>query len=68
MAFGAAGDRPQKRYGELMSDRETNAGDQTYPIKVNQGCVQMIEAATAILGLFSVGIFAAHAVDTYRAL
>jgi hypothetical protein len=27
----------------------------------------MIEAVAAILGLFSVGLFAAHAVDAYRA-
>ena len=27
----------------------------------------MIEAITAILGLFSAGIFVAHAVDAYRA-
>jgi hypothetical protein len=31
------------------------------------GCVKMIEAVTAILGLFSAGLFVAHAVDAYRA-
>jgi hypothetical protein len=31
------------------------------------GCVKMIEAVTAILALFSAGIFVAHAVDAYRA-
>jgi hypothetical protein len=29
------------------------------------GCVKMMEAVTAILGLFSVGVFVAHAVDAY---
>jgi hypothetical protein len=29
------------------------------------GCVKMMEAVTAILGLFCVGIFVAHAVDAY---
>jgi hypothetical protein len=53
---------PRNRYVELMRRRETNAGYQTYPIS-KPGCVQMIEAVTAILGLFSAGIFAAHAVD-----
>ena len=28
---------------------------------------QMIEAVAAILGLFSAGVFVAHAVDAYRA-
>jgi len=31
------------------------------------GCVKMIEAVTAILVLFSAGIFVAHTVDAYRA-
>jgi hypothetical protein len=32
---------------------------------VKTGCVKMMEAVTAILGLFCVGIFVAHAVDAY---
>jgi hypothetical protein len=33
----------------------------------NLKSVKMIEAVAAILGLFSAGIFVAHAVDAYRA-
>jgi len=36
-------------------------------IDVPKGMREMVEAVAAILGLFSVCVFAAHAVDAYRA-
>jgi hypothetical protein len=35
--------------------------------RVRVGLNSMIEVATAFLGLFSVGIFLAHALDAYNA-
>jgi hypothetical protein len=45
---------------------ETNLGYQLHGW--SRRCVNMIEAVTAILGLFCAAIFLAHAVDAYRAL
>jgi hypothetical protein len=36
-------------------------------LKLQHGCVKMIEAVTAILVLFGAGIFVAHAVEAYLA-
>ena len=47
--------------------RETKADYQTFPVVRVIRVRQMIEAVTAILGLFSAGVFVAHAVEAYRA-
>jgi hypothetical protein len=44
--------------------KQTPATD--FPCSIT-GFVEMVEAVTAILVLFSVGIFVAHAVDAYYA-
>jgi hypothetical protein len=49
------------------SGRETNARYQAFPTVRVCGSVKMIEAVTAVLGLFSAGIFVAHALEAYRA-
>jgi len=49
------------------SGLETKAGYQAIPDSGVARCVNMIEAVAAILGLFSAGVFFAHAVDAYRA-
>jgi hypothetical protein len=49
------------------SGPETKADYEALPIVRLIRVRQMIEAITAILGLFSAGVFIAHAIDAYRA-
>jgi len=63
--YAAVGQR--NHFTGRRSGRETEADYQTF-LKVREIRVrQMIEAVAAILGLFSAGVFVAHAIEAYRA-
>jgi hypothetical protein len=62
----AAGQR--NHFTGRRSGRETKADYQRFVTVREIRVRQMIEAVAAILGLFSAGVFVAHAIDAYRAL
>jgi hypothetical protein len=70
---GVGGSRTYIRFTERIGqdDRGRSTGDVDASERgvalTNLKSVKMIEAVAAILGLFSAGIFVAHAVDAYRA-
>lgn len=61
-------ERGETIFPARRSGAETNADYQALPTVNIIRVRQMIEAITAILGLFSAGVFVAHAIDAYRAI